>query len=284
MTEISSINFNKIFVIESLDSTEEKETGKELYDDLLRWKEIQLGAPFKAELIQVKNRIQFFESLKKIKNECKNNSVYPIIHFEIHGNKSGLSLVSNEFIEWIELYKNLITINSIIGNNLFLTLAVCKGAYLMELIKLANPAPFWGFIGSFDKINSEDILIRYNEFYKEFLDSFNISKAFYKLQNANSQFPSTYRFINSETTFKEVYTNYLKENTSQEGLKKRVKQVQVDEKLKFNSRPDKRRFEKDFKKRVLATKNDYYQKHSKIFFMIDKFPENRERFNIKKNL
>jgi len=207
-----------------------------------------------------------------------------MIHFEIHGNENGLELISGEFIKWIELYKNLIEINSIIGNNLFITLAVCKGAYLMELIKLVNPAPFWGFIGSFDKIKSEDLLIRYNEFYLELLNSFNVNKAFNKLQNANSSFPSTYRFINSEVTFKEVYANYIKEKTSPEGLKERVKQVMVDENLKFSYRAEKRRFEKEFKKKVLKTKNEYYKKHSEIFFMIDKFPNNRKRFNVKKNL
>ena len=284
MTKINSIKFNTVYVIESLDYKNEKETGKELYDDLLRWKEFQLGNPFKAVLFQVKNRNEFFKSLDDIKTDCDENNVFPMIHFEIHGNRKGLGLISNEFIKWKELYQNLIDINSIIGNNLFITLAVCKGAYLMKLIKLNNPAPFWGFIGSFDIIDVDDILIRYNEFYLELLESFDIRSAFNKLQNANSRFPSKYRFINSELTFKEVYANYIKVKTSQNGLKERAKQVQIDENLKFNSRAEKRRFEKSFKKKVKETKNEFYQKHSEIFFMIDKFPQNRKRFNVNKSV
>ncbi|MFG6686243.1 hypothetical protein ACGK9U_06655 [Mariniflexile sp. HNIBRBA6329] len=284
MKEISSIKFNTVYVIESLDLSIEKETGKELYDDLLRWKQLQLGNPFTAKLEQVKNRTEFFDTLNTIKKDCENRNVFPMIHFEIHGNKEGLGLVSGEFIKWIELYEVLIGINATIGNHLFITLAVCQGAYLMELIKLANPAPFWGFIGSFDKIDAEDILIRYNEFYVELLDSFNINKAFIRLQNANSRFPSTYRFINSELTFKNVYAKYLKEETSEKGLNKRAKNVQVDEDLKFTNRAERRSFEKTFKKSVKLTKNQFYKKHSTQFFMIDKFPENRKRFSVKSSL
>tara|TARA_R110002167_G_scaffold366415_1_gene596374 strand:+ start:2841 stop:3695 length:855 start_codon:yes stop_codon:yes gene_type:complete len=284
MKEISSINFNTIYVIESLDPSQEKETGKELYDDLLRWKQQQLGNPFTAKLVQIKNKMEFFDALDRIKSDCENSRVFPMIHFEIHGNKKGLGLVSGEFIQWVELYEKLIGINSTIGNNLFITLAVCKGAYLMELIKVAHPAPFWGFIGSFDKINAEDILIRYNEFYVELLDSFNINHAFERLQNANSRFPSTYRFISSELTFKNVYNKYLKEETSKDGLNKRAKNVQVDENLKLPNRAKRRVFEKTFKKSVKLTKNQFYKKHSTQFFMIDKFPENRKRFNVKSSL
>lgn len=284
MEDIGSIKFNSIYVIESLDPKKEKETGRELYEDLLRWKQFQLGDPFTANFIQVENKAAFFECLENIISECENSGKFPMIHFEIHGNENGLGLVSDEFVQWLELYEILTKINSIVGNNLFITLAVCKGAYLMQLIKLFKPAPFWGFIGSFEKINSQDILIRYNEFYLELLDSFNINTAFKRLQDANSSFPSTYRFINSEHTFKKVYVDYFREKTSGKGLKERAKEVQVDEDLEFINRAGRRTFEKKFKKIVGMTKNQFYKEHSKIFFMMDKFPENRERFNLKSTL
>ncbi len=123
---MSEFQFNKVYVIESLDSEEEKLTGQELYNDLLRWKEYQVK-DFKSDLIQVSNKSEFKAALDRIKEECTTKGFYPIIHFEVHGSedKSGLILNSGELIKWSELYKDLIEINSIIGNNLFITLAVC---------------------------------------------------------------------------------------------------------------------------------------------------------------
>lgn len=276
---MANFSFNKLYVIESLDSTEKK-TGTELYNDLLRWKEFEHNDKLSVELIEISNKNNFIKCLKSIELETLSNDIYPILHLEIHGsqNLDGLVLNSGELVGWNDIYSYLININSNIGNNLFLTLAVCHGAYLMQLIKLDRPAPFWGFIGSFEIINVSDLMLRYYEFYKEFLDSFNLNLAFDKLQKSNPTIPSTYRFISSEITFKEVYQNYLNENTSEKGIAERTKQVQKDENLKFTNRGERRDFEKKFAKQVKETRDMFLKKHRRIFFMFDKFPKNKDRF------
>lgn len=282
---MSSFTFNKLYVIESL-QIGDKLTGTELYNDLLKWKEFEHDGKFKAELLTINNKVDFFNLLDSIKQECIEQKCFPMIHLEIHGSTEhdGLVLKSKELVSWNEIYESLIEINSIIGNNLFLTLAVCHGAYLMQLIKLDKPAPFWGFIGSFDSIKVSDLMIRYYEFYKEFFTSFNLNLAFYKLCKSNPDIPSTYKFISSEETFKIVYNNYLKDNTSEKGIEERKKQVRKDEKLIFVNRKQRRNFEKKFAKEIRNTRDKYYKKHSKIFFMLEKFPKNRKRFNVKTEL
>jgi hypothetical protein len=115
---MNGFEFNKVYVIESLDEKTEKLTGKELYEDLLRWKEFQIK-DFKSEYIPVADRKDFFKILETIKDECTTKGQYPILHFEIHGSsdKSGLVLKSKELITWQELYQDLIDLNSSIGNN-----------------------------------------------------------------------------------------------------------------------------------------------------------------------
>lgn len=282
---MSSFKFNKLYVIESLQSGD-KLTGTELYNDLLKWKEFEHDGKFKTELIEINNKVDFLKQLNLIKQECLELKYYPIIHLEIHGSSdySGLVLKSRELVSWNDIYSVLTEINSIIGNNLFLTLAVCHGGYLMQLIKLDKPAPFWGFIGSFDTIEIDDLMIRYYEFYKDFLNSYNLNSAFNKLCDANPKIPSTYQFISSEETFKNVYNNYLKENTSEKGIEERKKQAINNENLTFINRKERRDFEKKFAKQIRETKDQYYKKHSKIFFMLEKFPNNRERFNVKMEL
>lgn len=277
---MSTFNFNKIYVIESLDSNKEKQTGKELYDDLLRWKEQEHNGKLQAELIQISSKKEFFKSLTCIAEDCKKINLKPILHIEIHGNTEGLLLISGEFIYWYELYDYLSRINSIIGNHLFMTLAVCNGAYLMSQIKLAKPAPFFGFIGSFDELQVDDIMIRYSEFYKEFFTSFNFNQAIQNLFNANPTVPVDYKFISSEETFNKVYGNYLRDNCSIEGVKNRIEKVIVDENMEFPSRQAKRKFGRTFKKLLFQTKDSYKKEHMSIFFMLKDFPENHRRFNL----
>jgi len=281
---MSSFKFNRIYVIESLDISD-KLTGKELYDDLLRWKDYQFQE-LSADYFPVKNKIEFFDRLNHIKRECIEKRHSPILHLEIHGaeDKTGLVLQSNELVTWDELYNYLVEINMSVGNNLFLTLAVCHGAHLMQIIRLSNPAPFYGFVGSFDVINVNDLLLRYNEFYEEFFTSFKLEKAMERLHKANPDVPSTYKFISSEETFVKVYNNYIKENLSKEGIEKRAKQAIIDEKVTFVNRGERRRFEKDFAKKVESTKEHYYKEHSSIFFMLKDYPQNKDRFKVPNSL
>jgi hypothetical protein len=281
---MSSFVFNRIYVIESLGSSE-KLTGKELYDDLLRWQENKFKE-LNADYFLIENKFDFFDRLNKIKKECIEKRYSPILHFEIHGdkNKKGLVLKSNELVTWEDLYKYLLEINVSVGNNLFLTLAVCHGAYLMQIIRISSPAPFYGFVGSFDEIKDSDLLLRYNEFYSEFFTSFKLEKAMEKLHEANPNIPSTYKLISSEETFATVYNNYIKENLSKEGIEKRKKQAITDEGLTFVNRTEKRRFEKEFVKRIESTKEQYYKEHSNKFFMLEEYPQNKERFNVPNNL
>jgi len=280
---MSSFKFNRIYVIESLDSSE-KHTGKELYDDLLRWQEEKF-TELSADYFSVENKIDFFKKLCDIKKECIEKRHSPILHLEIHGNESGLVLESKELVTWDELYKYLVEINVNVGNNLFLTLAVCHGAYLMQIIRISKPAPFYGFVGSFDKIKvSDDLLLRYNDFYSEFFTSLKLEEAMKKLHEANPDIPSTYKFISAEETFATVYNNYIKENLSKEGIEKRKKQAIADEGLTFVNRAEKRRFERDFVRKVESTKEQYYKEHSIKFFMLEEYPQNKKRFNVPNSL
>jgi hypothetical protein len=278
---MAEFKFNKVYVLESLDETKEQLTGKELYDDLLKWKEFQI-ADFKAEYISIDNKAGFLKTFEKIKEECTITGNYPILHFEIHGSAdtTGLVLKSKELVTWNELYQDLVALNSIIGNNLFITLAVCHGGYMMELIKINNPAPYWGFIGSFDEILIADLLIRYNEFYDVFLRSYDLNEAIKRLHEANPSVPSTYRFINSEETFKKINKKYFDEKFTEPQIESRfedgLKQINwdiTDENIKNQQRII-------FRTELLKSKKDYFEKHKETFFMFNNFPENAKRFLI----
>jgi hypothetical protein len=97
--------FDKIYVLEGLELSERK-TGKELYDDLLKWKCIQITG-LTADYVPIQNKAKFLNAFKTIKNDVDKNGTYPVVHLELHGNKSGLGTPSGEFITWSELYNLL---------------------------------------------------------------------------------------------------------------------------------------------------------------------------------
>lgn len=269
--------FNKVYVIESLNDS--LKTGEELYNDILRWKDVQIPE-LNCYLFQPVSRGDFIQCLAEIQKDVDENGSIPILHIEAHGNMQGLLLKSGEFVFWSELYNSFVKINESTRCNLFLTLAICQGAYLIYEIKSNRPAPFWGFIGSFEKIMNGDILIRYTEFYSEFLTSFDLNKAYERLIKANPAVPKEYRLINSEITFRNVYGKYVDTQFSEKTIKNRFESTMKEINKTYRDRNEKNKAFLNFKSNLLRTKYDFFNSHRDIFFMVDKFPENVERFNL----
>lgn len=279
---MNTFEFNKIFVLESLFG--ERRTGKELYQDILHWQKFRHGGKLQTEFIEIGNKRDFNTFFEKLSYECKMEAIIPILHLEIHGNSSGLQLISDEILSWKELYNYLVAINIIIKNNLFLTLGVCEGAYLMSQIKPDKPVPFYGFIGSFQKITSEDIIIRFSAFYTEFLESFSVNKAINMLFKSNPDLPSSYQLIKSEETFYHALKLYEDLWSTPKKIDERFENLVVRENLVFVSRQEKRRKKRWFEKQLKGTKEQYRLKYMRTFFMVDKYLDQIERFNLPQSL
>lgn len=68
-------------------------------------------------------------------------------------------------------------------------------------------------------------------------------------------------------TFNIVYGNYLKEDFLDERIKQRAEETAEKGGVILNTRPEKRRFLKEFKKIFVKTKDDYKKQHTKKFFI-----------------
>lgn len=282
---MSFFQFNRIYVIESLPDGE-RQTGTELHSDLLKW-QTHNHPNLKTDIFNPKDRIEWDSILENIRKECETENTVPIIHFEVHGssNKDGIILKSRQLITWNDLYNSLLEINTLTKMNLFLTMAVCYGACFMQEMRIDRAVPFYGLIGSFEVLKVSDLYIRYYEFYTEFLQSLALDKAFTKLREANPSMPADYRFISAEETFHKVYKGYIRNKaTKKSDMQARALDAARENNITFTNRQEKRKFIADFKKKLVDTKDKYYKEHSSVFFMIDKFPENRARFNIPNTL
>lgn len=275
---MKNFSFNKIYVIESLDPNE-RHTGKELYDDLIA-RMPYIHSELKVDYKEV-NTLQEWDTLMgDILDECINAGIIPILHLEIHGESSGKGLVTNskELISLEHVGNQFREINIATGCNLFLTLGVCKGLYLLFNMHMDKPMPFIGAIGSFDSILNYDIYIRYYDFYDTFFRSLDIASAYVALQKANPALDSKYRYMPADEIFYKNYQEYLNNKCSDDALKVRAKETIAA--LNCTNRHERRLKEKQFIQQEKKDRAKYFREHTATFFMTDEFPENKERFDV----
>lgn len=270
------IKFNRIYILESLKS-EERETGTELHNDLLKWKNAY-HPDFESVLKNPINRNDFFSACDEILYKCINEGISPIIHFEIHGadDQSGLVLSSGELVTWDELSQKIRPINHHLQNGLFITMGVCHGCYFMSKDVVDQPSLFQGIVASFDTLYNRDIYIQFYSFYEELFSSFDFNKAYLKLIEAN---PDTsphakynYACYSSEYIFAMVQTDYDEKKCSETAFKQRALEEIAAGNLTFISRQDKRAKIREFVKRGLKTKEKYFAEAYRRYFMLDDFP------------
>lgn len=271
-----SFEFNTVYVIESLEN--ERKTGKELFDDFIRYQEYQVNSFVSPKLFQPNTKADLEICFNQIKADLNSKQIFPILHFEMHGSeeKNGLILASGEIISWQELCVHLLEINIKSKFNLFLTLAVCHGGYLMEALLPWKAAPFYGFVGSFETLGNNDLLICYLEFYQELLCSLDLNKAFQKLKDTETSMPKDYKIFLIEEIFKNVYDKYIL-NLSSERIKERSEDAVKTTSI-ANTRKKKREFKRKFSTSLKKTKYSYFERDKATFFMYETFPQNKSRF------
>jgi hypothetical protein len=275
-------SFNKIYVIDSLLDTE-LQTGADLFNHNIRWATEQIeGLDSDYERMETKNEL--IEFLKGVRADVLYSKIGPIIHVEAHGDENGLRLRSREELKWEELIEHLCAINHGCGNNLLLTLAVCKGAHLTKIIKqtITGRAPFWALIGPAKEVTAGQVAKAFSEFYTEFLASFDGSEALKKLNNSFPQDAPKYSFVYCETLFREAFKGYLDtycsgktKKSRLEGLLTEIRKTKAGRLLPIGI------LRRDLKQRLRKeNQRPHFERFKRRFFMIDDFPQNSQRFRV----
>lgn len=216
--------------------------------------------------------------MTSILEECE-TGIKPLFHIEIHGEKFGKGFVlkNGDLISLSLIGEQFRKINIACGCNLFVTLGVCKGLNILLNMEMDKPMPFIGAIGSFCDIYEDDLTIRYYAFYDTFFSSFDIAKSFNSLSIANPEIPSTYQYISADELFYKSYSKYLRNKCNPEALKDRAISCMPSS---ATTRQLRRKFVRDFIKEEQHNRLSFFQEHTKSFFMIDRFPENKTRFHV----
>lgn len=210
----TNISFNKIYIIESLASSERK-TGTNIYNDALKYR----TQPFSnqsidAKLCDIESKAELLKLFKRINSNISQSDELPYLHFEMHGSEiqDGMVLKTEEVIKWNEVSHELRKINIACNNNLFVSMSMCYGAYLIRCIDgFSQPCPFYGFVGPLDNIGDRDLEVAYTEYFAKLLDTNNFKIAFEGLQEDSTDNQNGYIFLTSGILLDRMIKNLTSE-------------------------------------------------------------------------
>lgn len=167
---------NKIYIIESL-RTEDKLTGKELYDDIVeRYVSFYKKKIYHNYCFTIP-KIEFINKLTEILTEI-NYEDEIIIHIEAHGGNEEMQFGNYEVLKWTELESYLIKINLKCKNKLHLNLATCHGMHIAEKITLTQTAPYKSYISALRELSPTEIIEDNSIFYKQIIETQDVFKSY----------------------------------------------------------------------------------------------------------
>ena len=259
--------FYRIHIIQSLPEGEWN-TGLHLF----RFLEDLPGTRDHLQFTRVHTKKDMFGALGKIRATLVATGQIPLVHFEAHGNPGGLRLSSDDFVEWHEFRAALTSINTACQLNLFIALSACSGESWVSMVRLSEPAPFWGCIGPSSEESSGKLHDSFKAFYHRLLESGDFRAA---LEVAGAGLPTgkrTLTFWPAEFFFVAAFREYLAQQCGKEKLEDRAELI-VQELANSGRRASKKSIVTS-----LTNHESYFNKYRQRFLMLDRFPDNDNRF------
>jgi hypothetical protein len=269
---MSNFVISEIVILQSLEDQELK-TGDILYSFIER--EINLsGLLLPIKLYNVGNFLEFEQRIRFLVQQASVSRSVPFLHIECHGDlDDGLLFRNGSSTPWGDVALLIAELNAATGCNLVVAFSCCYGAHFLGEIKdHVERAPALCVIGPVEAVYPDELLNSMRNFYRNLvsdrdfassaliLSSQRLTSGGWHLQTAESWYEKTIiGLIKNMCTLKqtEIRVRRLHREGKQRGVHKSLGSI----------------------KRYLKAKNhEFYASHFDRYFMIDRFPSNRDRF------
>lgn len=139
--DIDIIRINRLVVVESLASSDQKTARDMAFDLNLDIAQTNLKAKF-----ELCDGVEDFKRLiLELTAETLRNEVLPLLHIECHGDPDGgLLFTDGRMLSWPELWDILRPLNEAMGLRLIVVLATCLSATSIVSLSLLNRPGFRG--------------------------------------------------------------------------------------------------------------------------------------------
>jgi hypothetical protein len=120
------------------------------------------------------NKFKVLSAIKRATNLATKHKMIPVLHFESHGNKTGLVGTDGkggvELLSWDELNKPLQMLNLETRCNLVVFVAACIGFAGINTLTSGPLAPAIALVGPNAQIQTSSLLYGTKEFYRRMMD------------------------------------------------------------------------------------------------------------------
>jgi hypothetical protein len=270
-----SFSFFRIHILQSL-PTGEYRTGFHL---LQRLKDLP-GTSGHLAYAEPATPADLIRELGTIRSQLQATGQFPIIHIETHGCPDGLILAEG-FLPWSTLKEILIEINFLCHLNLLLVLSACHGENFVRAVRLSDRSPVWGCIGPRTSISAGKLLDGFQSFYRELLSSSDLRSAVEALDGGlpNAQRPLV--LWPAQYFFRVAYRGYLEMECTDLRIAERVDRIAENLTMAAANQGE---IPQTLRKQIETDLRDHerhFEKYRRIFFMVDDYPENEERFKLR---
>lgn len=185
----------------------DRPTGKELFHDIIsrRCMQTQKASYF----YDPETKAEFLKVMLEVCANVLHDDLFPILHFEMHGNPQGLVLKSNEIVPWNELQHYCRLMNIQLNNQLIITLATCYGSWIWKMIDVTLPAPYWGYIGPKETIGGGTLMEDFQGFYDSLLTRESLDDALKELKDNGTR--DKYIYLHCKGIFEYHIENKVKD-------------------------------------------------------------------------
>ena len=280
---MSNFLFNKIFILESL-TPNELQTGTELEKRLNQWTQEQ-GIGCQVVTFQVHSMQDWDIAWNGIYTSIEKMDNVPIIHLEMHGNQTaiGIDRGAKGIIPLPEVFSKVQHANVLSKNNIFLSLAVCMGLNVIRDLKIFEPMPFCGVLGSLETLQNDELLNNYTIFYKAFLSTLNLDKAKQIMEKSGIN-AEKYNLYKPEEIFLNAYLGYLETYKTDEQIESKAIEAASEAGVLFANDEERNIFIRNYRCTLLLTEGREYKRAVDTFFMFDQYPDILNRFVVPKNI
>ena len=260
-------------------------TGELLYDSF-RYNE-NVDELFDIEFQRIKDKYTLTKYFEILEWEFKSTNILPFLQLEMHGNETGIQLSSLEVIGWEEIVSWFERFNICTKNNLILSLALCKGGYILNALDnhITKRAPFAALIYTFEELKNIELYAGFPKFYNSLFKDKDASIALNQLNTLIPEKSRQFAWLSCTWLLTETFKYYLAEYISSKA-RNEVVNKSLDNFRIYNKGKnfDVNNMRKLFKERAKPENQKLFFEHVMTqYLMIDIEPNNRIRFPIKYN-
>lgn len=270
-------SFSGVTVIESLRDGDRR-TGEELYSSTIC--PLAQKSGLHHDFIRVENREALLRTLSSIATDSIRLHRSPVLHLEMHGTREGLTTSDGSTVTWDDLREPLTAINVATRINLAVTLATCYGERLVTCLNPTLPAPLCLLVGTAKPVWDSVVSDGFRRFFEVLLVDFNGVQAWRALNDVGRAERQQFGAWPARYFFRHVFKRYCQDQLAPEVVSQRTTELldKLEAQGHILSADD-----KYVRSAVAGRMQDisFWLEHfSRSFFMLDRFPENADRFRV----